>query len=214
MTALRVAVALAVALATGAAHADAVDALKAFVRDAKTGRATYTQTVTSPDGAKKKTSSGEFAFSRPDRFRFAYAKPYEQLIVGDGKKVWLYDPDLNQASSRKLADALGATPAALLAGGPVEREFDLKPSPDRDGLAWAEAVPRAKPGKAGDAEGGAATFQSMRFGFRGAELAAVEIVDAFGQTSLLQFGRMATNVAVAPETFRFVPPKGADVIEQ
>ena len=209
---MRTAFLFAAALCAGAAHADAVDALKAFVRDAKTGRAGFTQTVTSPDGVKKKTSSGSFEFSRPDRFRFAYTKPYEQLIVGDGKKVWLYDADLNQASSRKLADALGATPAALLAGGPVEREFDLQPRPDRDGLAWAEAAPRAKPGVAADS--GTTTFQSMRFGFRGSELAAVEIVDAFGQTSLLQFGRMATNLPIAPETFRFVPPKGADVIEQ
>ena len=210
---MRTAFFLAAALCAGAAHADAVDALKAFVRDARTGRAGFTQTVTSPDGAKKKTSSGSFEFSRPDRFRFAYAKPYEQLIVGDGKKVWLYDADLNQASSRRIADALGATPAALLAGGPVEREFDLQPRPDRDGLAWAEAAPRAKPGVVADG-GNGTTFQSMRFGFRGGELAAVEIVDAFGQTSLLQFGRMATNLPIAAETFRFVPPKGADVIEQ
>ena len=209
---MRTAFFLAAALCAGAAHADAVDALKAFVRDARTGRAGFTQTVTSPDGVKKKTSSGSFEFSRPDRFRFAYTKPYEQLIVGDGKKVLLYDADLNQASSRKLADALGATPAALLAGGPVEREFDLQPRPDRDGLAWAEAAPRAKPGVAADS--GTTTFQSMRFGFRGSELAAVEIVDAFGQTSLLQFGRLATNLPIPPEPFRFVPPTGADVIEQ
>ena len=95
---------LALLLCTvGLAHADALDALKAFVRDAKTGQANFAQTVTAPDGLKKKTSSGSFEFARPNRFRFTYAKPFEQVIVADGQKVWIYDSDLNQASSRKLS---------------------------------------------------------------------------------------------------------------
>ena len=98
------------------ARADAVDALRDFVREARTGRAAFTQTVTSPDGAKKKTSSGRFDFARPNRFRFAYTKPYEQLIVGDGQKVWIHDVDLQQVTTRPMSQALGATPAALLAG--------------------------------------------------------------------------------------------------
>src|SRR5919206_5099027 len=98
------------------ARADAVDTLKDFVAQVKTGHAAFTQTVTSPDGAKKKNSSGTFDFARPNRFRFAYAKPFEQLIVADGQKVWVYDADLNQVTARKLTQALGATPAALLAG--------------------------------------------------------------------------------------------------
>ncbi len=188
----------------GLAQADALDALKAFVRDAKTGQANFTQTVTAPDGLKKKTSSGSFEFARPNRFRFTYAKPFEQVIVADGQKVWIYDSDLNQASSRKLSQALGATPAALLAGGSLEKDFDLKPAPDKNGLAWVEAVPRAKDG----------ALQSVRIGFRGGELAAIEIFDAFGQTSLLQFSQMTTNLPLAAERFRFVVPPGADVIEQ
>ncbi len=188
----------------GLAQADALDALKAFVRDAKTGQANFTQTVTAPDGLKKKTSSGSFEFARPNRFRFSYAKPFEQVIVADGQKVWIYDSDLNQASSRKLSQALGATPAALLAGGSLEKDFDLKPAPDKNGLAWVEAVPRAKDG----------ALQSVRIGFRGGELAAIEIFDAFGQTSLLQFSQMTTNLPLAAERFRFVVPPGADVIEQ
>jgi outer membrane lipoprotein carrier protein len=208
--------AAALGLAAGPARAaDAVDALKAFVRDVKTGEATFTQTVTSPDGARKRTSSGRFAFSRPNRFRFAYEKPFEQTIVGDGRKVWIHDPDLNQVSSRPIEGALGATPAALLAGGSIDdRDFALKALPDRDGLSWAEAVPRAKGGAASGDAPNATMFQSMRFGFRGTELAAVEIVDSFGQKSLLQFGAVKTNAPMAAETFRFVPPKGADVIEQ
>jgi len=195
---------LALLCSLGTARADALDALKAFVRDAKTGQASFTQTVTSPDGLKKKTTSGSFEFARPNRFRFTYAKPFEQTIVADGQKVWIYDSDLNQASSRKLASALGATPAALLAGGSLEKDFELKPVPDRNGLSWVEAVPRVKDG----------ALQSVRIGFRGSELAAIEILDSFGQTSLLQFSQMATNVPLAAERFRFVVPVGADVIEQ
>jgi len=190
--------------AVGAASADALDALKAFVRDARTGQANFTQTVTSPDGARKKTSSGSFEFARPNRFRFAYTKPFEQLIVADGQKVWIHDIDLNQVSSRRLSQALGATPAALLAGGSLEQDFVLEAAPDRDGLAWVDAQPRERDG----------ALQSVRIGFRGKDLAALEIVDSFGQTSRLQFSNLVTNIAFAPERFRFTVPPGADVIEQ
>ncbi len=192
---------LALSLAAAAAP---VDTLREFVRDVKTGHAQFTQTVTSPDGAKKKASSGSFDFARPNRFRFAYAKPFEQTIVADGEKVWIYDRDLNQASSRRIGQALGATPAALLAGGSLDKDFDLANLPARDGLEWAEAKPKAKDG----------AFQSVRVGFKGKDLAALEIVDSFGQKSLLRFEAFQPNATIAPETFRFTPPAGADVIEQ
>ena len=192
------------AVGCGLARADAVDTLKEFVHDVKTGRAAFTQVVTSPDGFKKKNSSGTFEFSRPNRFRFSYLKPFEQLIVADGQKVWIFDADLNQASSRKLSAALGSTPAALLAGGSLEKDFDLSAAPSKDGLDWAQALPRAKDG----------AFQSMRVGFRGKDLAAVEIVDSFGQRSLLQFTQFMANVNLPAESFKFTVPPGADVIEQ
>jgi outer membrane lipoprotein carrier protein len=187
-----------------AAHADAADTLREFIRDVKTGRAEFTQTVSSPDGAKKKVSSGSFEFSRPNRFRFTYAKPFEQVIVADGQKVWIYDADLNQASSRKFTSALGATPAALLAGGSLDKDFDLAPLPSKDGVDWVQANPKAKDG----------AFKTLRVGFRGKDLAAVEIVDAFDQRSLLQFSQFTPGVSLPPETFRFTPPAGADVVEQ
>ena len=199
-----VAIVVAALALAGAARADPVDTLRSFVRDVKSGRSQFTQTVTSPDGAKKKTSSGSFEFARPNRFRFAYANPFEQTIVGDGEKVWIHDADLNQVSSRKLGQALGATPAALLAGGSLERDFELANLPASDGLEWAEAKPKAKDG----------AFQSVRVGFKGADLAALEIVDSFGQKSLLRFAGFAPNVAIPAETFRFKVPAGADVIEQ
>jgi outer membrane lipoprotein carrier protein len=200
--------ALALLVVSVAAHADAADTLRAFIRDVNSGRAQFTQTVTSPDGAKKKTSTGSFEFARPNRFRFAYAKPFEQLIVADGQKVWIYDTDLNQASSRKFSAALGATPAALLAGGSLDKDFDLVAVPAKDaakdGLEWVQANPKLKDG----------SFKSVRVGFRGKELAAVEIVDAFDQRSLLQFSQFTPGVSFAPDAFRFTPPAGADVIEQ
>ena len=178
--------------------------LRDFVRDVKSGSAEFTQTVSSPDGARRKVSSGSFEFQRPDRFRFAYARPYEQLIVGDGRKVWIYDADLNQVSVRALSQAIGATPAALLAGAALERDFVLQAQPAQDGLDWVQATPRARDG----------AFQSMRIGFRGKDLAEVEILDSFGQRSRLQFSRYEANPALPESAFRFVPPKGADVIEQ
>ncbi len=190
--------------AMSAAHADSVDTLKDFVRDVKSGRASFTQTVTSPDGAKRRSSSGSFEFLRPNHFRFAYAKPFEQLIVADGQKVWIYDADLNQVSVRKFSSALGATPAALLAGGSLEKDFDLSSQVPKDGLDWALATPKVKDG----------AFQSVRVGFKGKTLAAVEITDSFGQRSLLQFTQMAANASVPADSFKFTPPAGADVIEQ
>ena len=186
------------------ARADAVDALKAFVQEVRTGRSSFTQTVTSPDGAKTKTSSGSFEFSRPDRFRFAYTKPFEQLIVADGQKVWIYDADLNQVSSRKFSQALGATPAALLAGGDLARDFDVIAEPSKDGLDWAKATPKGKDG----------AFESMRIGFKGKQLVAVEITDSFAQRSRLTFAQFAPNVELPPQSFQFTVPKGADVLEQ
>jgi outer membrane lipoprotein carrier protein len=201
-------VAIVLGCAGFVAHADSVDTLRAFIRDVNTGRAQFTQTVTSPDGAKKKVSSGSFEFSRPNRFRFAYAKPFEQLIVADGQKVWIYDADLNQASSRKFSSALGATPAALLAGGSLDKDFDLAAvtgkDAAKDGLDWVQANPKTKDG----------AFKSVRVGFKGKDLAAVEIVDAFDQRSLLQFSQFAAGVSFGADAFRFTPPAGADVIEQ
>jgi len=200
----KVLAALSLSFAALSVHADSIDTLRDFIRDVKTGRAQFTQTVTSPDGAKKKTSTGSFEFSRPNRFRFVYAKPVDQTIVADGQKVWIFDADLNQASSRKFSSALGATPAALLAGGSLDKDFDLAALPAKDGLDWVSATPKAKDG----------AFKSLQVGFRGKELAAVEIVDAFDQRSLLRFSQFVAGVNLPADTFQFKPPPGADIIEQ
>ena len=200
----RILLAAACLLAMGAAHADAVQLLRSFVQDVRSGQAHFEQTVTAPDGARRKASSGSFEFSRPDRFRFDYTKPYPQLIVGDGKRVWVHDPDLNQVTVRPFDQALGATPAALLAGTSLERDFVLSDEPARDGLVWARATPRSAD----------SAFQWMAVGFRGSTLAAVEILDRFDQRTVLRLDRFEANAVLAAERFRFTPPPGADVLAQ
>lgn len=187
-----------------AAQADAVGALRDFVREVQSGRASFSQVVTGHDGARKRPSSGTFEFLRPNRFRFDYTKPYEQLIVSDGVKVWLHDVDLNQVTVRPYDQALGSTPAALLAGGSIERDFTLSNQPDEAGLQWVLAEPK-------NAEG---SIRKVRVAFKGKELAAFEITDAFGQRSRLDFSRVETNPAIPASRFRFVPPAGADVLQQ
>ncbi len=207
--------------AAGMAHADAVATLRAFVKDVKTGRASFTQTVTSPDGKKTRKSTGTLEFQRPNKFRFAYAGPTEQLIVGDGKQVWLYDTDLNQVTVRPMNDTIGASPAALLAGGSLDKDFTLSnvaagsssaaaatstPSQATSTLEWVQALPRHKEGQ----------FQSVRVGFntKNGQLAALEILDSFGQRSRLDFAQFESKVALPATRFQFTPPKGADVLNQ
>ena len=202
--ALIAAVAALVATRSAPARAGPVETLREFVQTVRSGQARFTQTVTSPDGKRRRVSHGVFEFQRPNRFRFAYAKPFEQTIVADGQKVWLHDPELNQVSVRRLSQALGATPAALLAGGSLDEDFELSAQPARDGLEWVQATPRQRDG----------TIQTLRVGFRGRDLAALEILDHFGQRSVLEFPDFRANVAVPPGQFRFAPPPGADLIEQ
>ena len=197
----------------GVARADAVDSLRHFVKNVNAAKASFTQTVTSPDGKKVRKSTGSLEFQRPDRFRFDYNPPLEQLIVGDGKKVWLFDADLNQVTVRPMSQALGATPAALLSGASIEKDFVLKAAPPPAAspnaqaapIEWVQAVPRAKDGQ----------FQSVRVGFRkDGTLVALEILDSFGQTSRLDFTRFDAQASLPPARFQFTPPAGADVLDQ
>ncbi len=194
------------------AQAAGLDSLENFVKSAKSGRADFTQVVTAPsrDGQapRAKTSTGTFEFSRPNRFRFNYKKPFEQAIVADGQTLWLYDVDLNQVTSRKQAQALGSTPAALIASaadlGALRKDFDLADAPDKDGLQWVQATPKVKDGQ----------LTSVKAGFKGNELAALEILDSFGQRSVMTFANMQLNGPSSPGAFEFKPPQGAAVVRQ
>lgn len=204
------------AMAAGAASADGLQALQEFIKATRSGRAEFTQTVTSPgkDGLapKVKNSHGSFEFQRPERFRFVYKKPFEQTIVADGETLWLYDLDLNQVTARKQAQTLGSTPAALIASAPnlaaIEADFSLQNAPDRDGLLWVLATPKAKDGQ----------LRSVSVGFRAQDkshvLAALEILDSFGQRSVLSFSKLQINPTLEPGLFKFTPPAGADLIRQ
>ncbi len=190
--------------ASTAATPDAVQQLRQFLRDSRSGSGQFTQTVTAPGATRPRVSSGTFQFVRPDRFRFSYTRPYEQHLIADGQRLWNHDPDLNQVTSRAQAQALSGTPAAILAGGAPDRDFVLASEPARAGVAWVVATPRTS-------DGG---VRSVRIGLREGTLAALEIVDGFGQRSLLEFSRFEVNVPVAAERFRFTPPPGSDVITQ
>ena len=195
---------------TTVALADSLDTLDAFVRTAGSGRAEFTQIVTQParegQTARSKTSSGSFEFLRPNRFRFHYRKPFEQLIVADGQTLWLYDPDLRQATARKLKDVLSGTPAAVISSAQdlsaLRADFVLQAAPDKDGLQWITATPKARDGQ----------LQSVRVGFNGSMLAALEIQDNFGQHSLISFSKIELNPALGADAFQFKPPAGVDVV--
>jgi outer membrane lipoprotein carrier protein len=195
----------ALALATLPALADANALLQDFVDKTRTLQGRFAQTVLDRKGRVTQESKGEFAISRPGKFRWSYAAPYSQLIVGDGKKVWIHDADLEQVTVRKFDSAMGATPAALLAGSnEIEKHFNLKDGGAQQGLEWLEATPKEKEG----------TFSKVRMGFEDGDLRAMELHDNFGQTTRLRFTSLQLNPMLGNDLFRFKPPKGADVINQ
>lgn len=190
--------------------AGGLESLESFVKTAKTGRADFTQVVTAPakegQAPRVKTSTGTFEFSRPGRFKFVYKKPFEQSIVADGQTLWLFDVDLNQVTARQQVKVLGSTPAALIAAAPdlksLQADFTLADAPDKDGLQWVVATPKASDGQ----------LQTIRVGFKAATLHALEILDSFGQRSLLTFAQFEMNPVLNAAAFQFKPPPGADVI--
>jgi outer membrane lipoprotein carrier protein len=194
------------------AFAGGMESLENFVKTARSGRADFSQVVTAPgkDGQapRSKTSTGTFEFSRPARFRFDYKKPFEQTIVADGQTLWLYDVDLKQVTSRKQAQVLGSTPAALIASSPdigaLKKDFNLEAIADRDGMQWVQATPKVKDGQ----------LNSVKIGFRGSDLAALDILDSFGQRSVISFSKLELNAGVSPDSFQFKPPQGVDVVKQ
>jgi outer membrane lipoprotein carrier protein len=192
--------------------------LRQFLQLSNSGRAQFTQVVTSPakvdQAPRRKTSSGTFEFQKPQQFRFAYQKPFVQTMVSDGQSLWLYDADLNQVTVRKQSQLLGQTPAALIASSgdlkALQAEFHLTAERDSEGLQWVKATPKQADG----------AIQMIRVGLKAAQasnqnipaLSALEIVDGLGQTSRLNFQNFEANVKLAAETFQFKVPAGAQVI--
>lgn len=192
----------------GLACASALDQFKSFVSSTKAAKGEFTQRqMKAMEGSAKtaNTSTGTFVFARPGKFIWTYQKPYEQLLQADGDKLYIYDKDLNQVTIRKLGDALGSSPAAILFGSnDLEKNFTLKEGGSRDGLEWLEATPKMKD----------TTFDRIGIGLKDGVPQAMELRDSFGQVSLLSFRKFEKNPPMAAEKFKFVVPKGADVFEQ
>jgi len=190
-------------LAFSGADAASIETLKSFLQQATAGRARFAQIVVDKNLKQLQQATGVMEFARPGKFRWEYEKPYEQTIVGDGSKLWIYDKDLNQVTVRRIDQALGSSPAALLSGSnEIEKNYDLTSLGNQEGLDWVEAVPKAKEN----------AFERVRLGFGAHGLEAMELHDQFGQTTVIRFTALEHNPDFAPGTFRFVPPKGADVI--
>lgn len=201
-------------VAAQAQASDAVQMLGQFVRTVQSGRAQFTQSVTPParegQQARTRISSGSFEFVRPNRFRFDYTKPFVQTLVADGQTLWFHDPELNQVTARKLGAALQGTPVALIASASdlraLQSDFELIAQAQTEGLHWVLATPRSREGQ----------LQSLRIGLRmgpaGVELAALDVLDALGQRSVMRFSRFETQGAIASQRFEFAVPAGADLI--
>jgi chaperone LolA len=201
---LKSAVLLTWALATQA-QAGAIEQLRSFLTQTTSARGEFVQRVARGAGAAVQESGGRFVFQRPGRFRWSYERPYEQLIVADGQRLTIFDRDLNQATVRKLQTSLPSSPASILFGSnDFEREFEVSDAGARDGLEWIAARPRAKD----------TPFERIEIGFRDGLPGAMLLVDSFGQTTRLAFAKVERNPKLDAETFRFTPPKGADVLTE
>ena len=183
--------------------AGAVDRLHQFLASTKTLKADFSQLVITKGGRKPQESSGTVAIARPGKLRWDIRKPYPQLVVSDGEKVWIHDSELQQVTVRQVGKAIGGSPAALLSGSnDLERNFTLSEAGEREGLLWVEAVP-----KSGDSG-----FERVRIGFAGSDLRAMELQDSFGQTTLIRFSALERNPQLPAASFRFVPPAGVDIV--
>jgi len=191
-------------IASQTAYAAATDRLQSFITDTHSAQANFTQEVQDKNGKRLQTASGTMQFVRPGKFRWVYKKPYEQLIVGDGQKFWMYDVDLNQVTVKQLDAALGSSPAALLSGSnEIEHDFELIDIEDRNDLEWLQATPKSSE----------SSFEKILMAFNAkSELVVMELHDAFGHHTVLRFIRLKKNPILATQLFTFVPPKGADVL--
>lgn len=185
------------------ADAGAIDQLHQFLKDTRTLKADFAQVVIARSGRKPQQSSGTVAIARPGKLRWEIQKPYPQLVIGDGEKVWIYDPELKQVTIRKAGQAIGGSPAAILAGSnELEKNFTLSEAGEADGFAWVEAIPKASD----------SGFEKIRLGFAGNDLKALELQDSFGQRTLIRFSALERNPVLPTQTFRFTPPAGVDVV--
>jgi outer membrane lipoprotein carrier protein len=177
--------------------------LDSFMRELQSLQADFRQVVTDAQGRKVEESNGVLALSRPNRFRWDYQAPHAQIIVADGAKLWLYDPDLEQVTVRRLDQSLAGTPAMLLSGdGDLRDSFKIESSEQRNGVEWLTMIP-----KRADTD-----FKRVRLGLRKGALAGMELSDKLGQITVLAFSNVQRNPRFDKDRFAFTPPAGVDVI--
>ncbi|MDW5417326.1 outer membrane lipoprotein chaperone LolA [Iodobacter sp. CM08] len=200
----QLALTLLLTLTSQIALADAASSLKDYLNNTKSMQASFKQVVSDRQG-KTQTSSGILAIQRPGLFRWMSQKPFEQLLLADGKQFWVYDPDLKQAIVKDIGKALESSPAALLAGNnQFERLYTLNALPNKNNIEWLEA----KPKKADN------SFDTIKLGFNQGQLTQMELHDHFGQTTRIYFSDIKINPKIDASQFRFTPPKDADVIRE
>lgn len=197
----RILMSLAVFSAT-AALADTTADFKRYVDNASSISGQFTQET--KVGSKTKKVKGQFVIGRPGKFRWSVEHPYQQLIISDGVKVWLYDKDLNQVTVRQVKDALSSTPAALLLGGDLLDQFSLKDIGKKDGIEWVEAVPKGQ-----DLQ-----FKRMGIGMISGVPVRMDLTDAFDNTTRIDFQNVSNKAVITPDTFKFAPPANADILQQ
>lgn len=193
----------ALLLVANVATAGGRDALNAFAKGLKGLDGQFSQQVFDPKGKQKEASTGRVAVSAPRLFRWEYAKPYPQVIVADGKTVWVYEPDLQQVSKRAQGVEEANSPLAILLDPTkLDRDFNVKDLGATGGIEWLQLTPKQAD----------APFKSAKLGFAAGALAQMEYVDALGQRTKIGFSGWKRNPGFAKDTFVFVPPKGVDVI--
>lgn len=199
------AVVLVAAMVPVMASAAALEQFKSFASSTQAASGEFKQRLVK-DGVKANNpSTGTFVFARPGKFIWTYKKPFEQILQSDGEKLFIYDKDLNQVTTRKIGDALGSSPAEILFGSnDLEKNFTLKEAGSRDGLDWLDAIPKNKD----------TTFASIGIGLKNGVPAQMELRDAFGQTSQLTFEKFEKNPSLKSNNFNFTIPAGADVLAQ
>ncbi|MGY0633043.1 outer membrane lipoprotein chaperone LolA [Luteimonas sp. A478] len=201
---LSVMVVLLAAAFAGNAHADARASLDSFTSDLRGLQGNFSQQVYDGSGRLRESSSGSVALSAPRLFRWEYENPYPQLIIADGTRVWVYDPDLEQVTVRPQGEEEQSNPlAALIDPAMLDRDFVIGKGGTRDGLEWLEIAPR----QATDAG-----FQNAQLGFADSSLVKMEILDALGQRTTIEFSNWQKNPSFAADAFRFTPPPGVDVV--
>ncbi len=190
-------------LAVPASAGEALERLKDFTSGLESFTAGFVQTRYDEGQEPIRESKGLAWLKRPGLFRWEYREPYQQMIVADGERIWIYDVDLEQVTVKKTERALGTAPIMLLSDSePLSEQFDLTDLGKREGLYWVRLQP-----KVDDTD-----FEEIYLGFDDRSLKVMELRDRFDQATQIVFNHVELNPDVSPERFRFEPPEGVDVI--